>query len=99
MDGQAAVLEGWIDALDARLPPLVTFILPGGGVAAAALHMARGVCRRAERRVVTLAREGKVEEAVGVYLNRLSDYLFTAARAAAQDCGEEELTYQKPKQG
>jgi len=76
-----AALEAWIDSLDSRLPPLTAFILPSGGRAAAALHVARAVCRRAERAVVPLARDGG-ERDVAVFLNRLSDYLFVAARTA-----------------
>lgn len=79
-----AQLEQWLDTLDARLPPLRNFILPGGGVAAASLHAARAVARRAERSVVPLVRDGHVDAAVGVYLNRLSDYLFVAARTAVR---------------
>ena len=74
----AKALERAIDRLTARLPQLTHFILPGGSPAGAGLHLARAVCRRAERAVVAL---GKRPESV-VYLNRLSDYLFTAARAA-----------------
>ena len=73
-------LEQWMDAMDAELPELRNFILPGGGVPAASLHVARVVCRRAERSVVPLVLEGDCEEAAAVYLNRLSDYLFVAAR-------------------
>jgi cob(I)alamin adenosyltransferase len=84
--GAAAVarLEAAVDALDAALPPLRAFILPSGGRAAAALHAARSVCRRAERAVVPLVRAGDVEADVGAYLNRLSDYLFAAARTAVR---------------
>jgi cob(I)alamin adenosyltransferase len=81
-DGAARGLEPEIDRLDAALPPLKTFLLPGGSPAGAALHLARTVCRRAERRVVTLARSGAVSEEVLVYLNRLSDLLFVMARSA-----------------
>ena len=78
----ATQMEKAIDAFDAELPPLSAFILPAGTKAAAALHLARTVCRRAERRVVPLLRAGKVDTAVIVYLNRLSDLLFTMARVA-----------------
>lgn len=89
-------VEGWIDVLDAALPPLTNFILPGGGLAAAHLHVARTVCRRAERSVAALARDGHVPRAVAVYLNRLSDYLFVAARAAAAATpGAVEAVYKK----
>ena len=89
----ATTLEAWIDAMDATLPPLTAFILPGGTPAAASLHHARAVCRRAERRVVGLVRSGVAERDVAVFLNRLSDYLFTAARAACRAEGQRELMY------
>ena len=73
-------LEGVIDRLSADLPPLENFVLPGGTAGAAGLHVARAVCRRAERLVVTLSRGEKVGEQVVVYLNRLSDLLFVMAR-------------------
>lgn len=73
-------LEALIDELSIELKPLENFILPGGSPGAASLHLARAVCRRAERRVVTLAREEPVGPFVVHYLNRLSDLLFVAAR-------------------
>ncbi len=81
---QVNALERAIDALNAKLEPLRSFVLPGGTPASSALHHARAVCRRAERSVVALASiEGEeVGEAVLAYVNRLSDYLFVAARAA-----------------
>ncbi|KAI8466661.1 MAG: Adenosylcobalamin biosynthesis, ATP:cob(I)alamin adenosyltransferase-like protein [Monoraphidium minutum] len=88
-------LEAWIDAMDEDLPQLRNFILPSGGRAAAFLHLARSVCRRAERSVVPLVRGGAVDAAVGCFLNRLSDYLFQAARWAALKEGKEETTYKK----
>jgi cob(I)alamin adenosyltransferase len=77
-----AALERRIDLHDEALEPLKVFILPGGTPAAAALHHARTVCRRAERATVTLARHEDVGPHVVTYLNRLSDYLFTLARMA-----------------
>lgn len=77
---QIARLEAWIDRLTAETAPLTTFILPGGSPAAAALHVCRTVCRRAERRVVALAAAESVNPQVIVYLNRLSDLLFALAR-------------------
>jgi cob(I)alamin adenosyltransferase len=77
---QAFRLEGVIDRLNERLEPLRSFVLPGGSVAAAWCHLARTVCRRAEREVVTLARAEPVNPQVIVYLNRLSDLLFVLAR-------------------
>ncbi len=79
----AVRLEAIIDALESDLPPLTSFILPGGSRPAAQIHLARTVCRRAERLVVRLARQpgGDVPAALIVYLNRLSDLLFVLARA------------------
>lgn len=93
-ENAVASLERWIDSMDAELPPLTQFILPGGGEASARLHVARAVCRRAERAVVDLGTE-HVPQDVRIYLNRLSDYLFTAARKAALDAGAVETTYKK----
>jgi cob(I)alamin adenosyltransferase len=73
-------LEKAIDAREEGLPPLRSFVMPGGTPAAALLHQARTVCRRAERSVVTLAREADVDRRIIVYLNRLSDLLFVLAR-------------------
>jgi cob(I)alamin adenosyltransferase len=85
-------LETWIDALDAELPPLRKFILAGGVAASAELHLARAVCRRAERRVVALGVSGFDEMAVR-YLNRLSDLLFTMARATNARAGVPEIEW------
>lgn len=83
---QTARLEAEIDRLNARLEPLDSFVLPGGSAASAALHLARTITRRAERRVVALRSTGEpVSEAVVTYLNRLSDLLFVAARIANDD--------------
>lgn len=90
-----AEVEGWLDGLDDQLPPLRNFILPSGGKAASHLHMARSVCRRAERSVVPLVRAELVDLEVGKYLNRLSDYLFTAARYVALKQGHPEVVYKK----
>jgi cob(I)alamin adenosyltransferase len=78
-------LEKVIDRFNERLQPLKSFILPGGTVPAAWCHLARTVCRRAEREVVTLARAEKVNPQVVVYLNRLSDLLFVLGRVCNQD--------------
>jgi cob(I)alamin adenosyltransferase len=80
-------LERWIDAADAELEPLTSFILPGGSPAGAVLHLARTVCRRAERRVVALSHEATVRAEHITYLNRLSDLLFTLARLANHRVG------------
>jgi cob(I)alamin adenosyltransferase len=86
-------LESAMDRWDAELPALHQFVLPGGTPAAAALHLARGVCRRAERRVVALAGEAEVDPLALVYLNRLSDLLFVAARLANQRAGRAETLW------
>jgi len=78
-------LERAIDRLNERLKPLTSFVLPGGSIAAAHLHHARAVCRRAERRVVTLMKTQPVNQQVMIYLNRLSDLLFVLARVANDD--------------
>ncbi len=80
-DDHVARLEAAIDLLEAELKPLVQFILPGGAVAAAQIHVARTVCRRAERSVVRLGHDEDVPKLLIVYLNRLSDLLFVLARA------------------
>ena len=77
-------LETTLDALNEKLPPLKEFILPGGGQAAAACHLARAVCRRAERRIITLTREETVGSDLIHYMNRLSDLLFVMARVMAR---------------
>jgi cob(I)alamin adenosyltransferase len=82
-----ALLEQAIDRVDADLPPLAAFILPGGTPKASALHVARTVCRRAERSVVALHELEPVLPIVLVYLNRLSDLVFTIARLANQRAG------------
>ena len=93
--GEAAVaaLEAAIDAQEATLPPLKNFILPGGTTKAAALHVARTVCRRAERSVVALSHDGPVSPAIVKYLNRLSDLLFVSARAANAQAGRTDLRW------
>ncbi len=84
-------LEALIDRLEAELPPLSSFILPGGCAAAAALHLARTVCRRAERRVLDVA---DVRPGVVVYLNRLSDLLFVLARRANRVAGVDDVPWE-----
>jgi cob(I)alamin adenosyltransferase len=86
-------LEQAIDAGDEELEPLRSFILPGGTAKAAALHVARTVCRRAERRVVELGAETEIPSLAVVYLNRLSDLLFTLARVANKRGGASEITW------
>jgi cob(I)alamin adenosyltransferase len=91
-DQRIAELEHAIDAGDAELEPLKSFVVPGGAPKAAALHVARTVCRRAERRVVALENE-EIPPIVVVYLNRLSDLLFTLARVANKRAGAGEVTW------
>ncbi len=88
-------LESWIDTLEADLPPLDSFILPGGSDAGAQLHHARTVCRRTERRAVAFIADDPGDDNAIVYLNRLSDYLFVVARTvnAREEIPEESPTY------
>ncbi len=74
-------LEALIDKADAELPKIQSFVLPGGSKTASLMHLARTICRKAERTVITLNRYDKVNEAVPIYLNRLSDLLFVLARS------------------
>jgi cob(I)alamin adenosyltransferase len=94
-DDRVAQLERAIDDGDRELEPLRSFIVPGGTPKAAALHVARTVCRRAERRVVSLseAETDEIPQVVVVYLNRLSDLLFTLARVANRRAGAGEVTW------
>ena len=93
-DADVERLERTLDAFNEDLPPLKDFILPGGGMAAAAAHVARTVCRRAEREVVALARHEAVRAEAIRYLNRLSDLLFVLARVLARASGEGEVLWQ-----
>ncbi len=95
-----AALEAAIDAWEAELPPLRQFVLPGGTRTAATLHLARCTCRRAERQVVGLAAAtpGEVSPAVLAYLNRLSDFLFLAARVANHRAGRAEVPWEPGKE-
>ena len=90
-DASITRLEGWIDGLEERMPPLRHFILSGGSPPGASLHLARTVCRRAERAVLSLGND--VEPVVLVYLNRLSDLLFVMARAANHRAGVPETEW------
>ena len=88
------MLESILDGLNADLPPLKDFILPGGQVAAARCHLARAVCRRAERRVFTLGRSSTVNPASARYLNRLSDLLFVMARHINRQAGTPDVLWE-----
>ncbi len=90
------VLESEIDSMEAQLPALKNFILPGGHPSVSFCHVARCVCRRAERLVVALNHDEKVEPMVLQYLNRLSDYLFVLSRKIGHDAGAEEVIW-KPR--
>lgn len=83
-EGYVEGLESMLDSLNDDLPPLKEFILPGGGASAAACHIARAACRRAERRVVAVSRETTVNPVSRRYLNRLSDLMFVLARVCAR---------------
>ncbi|HWB41853.1 MAG TPA: cob(I)yrinic acid a,c-diamide adenosyltransferase [Gemmatimonadales bacterium] len=90
---RAAALELVMDDAEAELPPLQAFVLPGGTPKAAVLHLARTICRRAERSVVHLAGEDEVPPEILIYLNRLSDLLFTLARLANHRAGSPDITW------
>lgn len=91
-----AALEAALNDFNEQLPPLKEFILPGGSRGAADCHVARAICRRAERRVISLAREEAVNEPAQVYLNRLSDLLFVLCRVIARDEGGIEVLWRNP---
>jgi len=93
-DSDIARLESTLDKLNEPLPPLKEFILPGGGMAAACGHLARTVCRRAEREVVALARVEDIRAQPQRYLNRLSDLLFVICRVLARASGHGEVLWQ-----
>lgn len=93
-DRHTKLLELAIDAWEAELKPLQKFILPGGTKAAAQLHLARTVCRRAERRVVHLSHDQAVRDELIVYLNRLSDWIFVLARVANHRAGVEDVLWE-----
>jgi cob(I)alamin adenosyltransferase len=93
-ESTVAALEGGIDAMDAELEPLKYFVLPGGSKGGAALHVARTVCRRAEREVVALGAGEAINAVCLHYLNRLSDWLFVAARLENARSGCPELVWQ-----
>lgn len=86
-------LEHAIDEAEKSLEPLRAFVIPGGDPKAAALHLSRTICRRAERRVVSLSRDEPIPELAIIYLNRLSDLLFTLARLANHETGAGEVTW------
>jgi cob(I)alamin adenosyltransferase len=90
-------LEDELDRLNADLPYLKEFILPGGNMAAASCHLARSICRRAERRAVTVSRDEEINPEIQTYLNRLSDLLFVIARTLARANNGKEVLWQRGK--
>jgi cob(I)alamin adenosyltransferase len=90
-----AEMEDWIDAAEAELAPLTSFILPAGTTGAATLHLARTVCRRAERRLISLARSATIDPDCQRFLNRLSDLLFVWARLANQRAGVPDIPWER----
>ncbi len=98
-DAEVAKLEQWIDKVDPTLSPLRNFVLPGGSSGASHLHLARTVCRRAERGVVTLQNDRGVSDVshIIIYLNRLSDMLFVMARQANHLAGVPDVPWQSSR--
>ena len=96
-DAQVKRLEALLDGLNSALPPLKEFILPGGTRAAGLAHLARTVCRRAERSLVALARSEKVGDVARIYLNRLSDLLFVLGRILNREGGRGDVLWQQGK--
>jgi cob(I)alamin adenosyltransferase len=97
--GRVPEMEAWMDEAEERLPELRSFVLPGGSQGAAALHLARTVCRRAERAVVRLAAADPVQPWMLTYLNRLSDLLFTFARLENLEAGRGDVAWRKAPGG
>ncbi len=94
---EVSILEVWIDEYETRLPKLKQFIIQGGSKQAAYLHLARTVCRRAERWAVTACRKAEVNEYALKFLNRLSDFLFVAARIANLNAGVDDILWDNPR--
>ncbi len=97
-DDHVTSLETILDELNAGLPPLKDFILPGGSMAATRCHLARAVCRRAERRVCTLGKSAAINAASARYLNRLSDLLFVMARFLNKQAGVPDVLWQHERE-
>lgn len=95
-DPDVLEIERLIDRLEADLPPLTSFVIPGGASLGAQLHVARTVCRRAERRVVALAQHASVEPRIMRYLNRVGDLLFVMARWCNRKAGSAEVEWRQP---
>ena len=88
------VLEKAIDNWQSELPELTNFILPGGELSVAQCHVARTICRRAERRIIEFSEENEVQSEIVIYVNRLSDFLFVLARKLGADKGLDETSWQ-----
>lgn len=97
VDEDLSKLESWIDVLDEQTPKIQKFVLPGGSELAAHCHVARTVCRRAERRILTLSATEYVDPQLISYINRLSDYLFIAARFINFMSGIDEIVWERRK--
>ncbi len=95
---EVELLEKWMDQIEEQLEPLKTFILPGGHPAGAMLHLARSICRRAERLIIPIYQNEEVPEAILIYLNRLSDYLFMVSRMVNHLTGVPETLWEHHKQ-
>jgi len=96
IDDDITLLENEMDNMDTELTPLRAFVLPGGNQSVSFAHLARTVCRRAERLAIRLSAEEEVNPMIVKYLNRLSDYLFVLSRKMTQELGSEEITW-KPR--
>jgi len=94
IDDDITLLENEMDEMDTALTPLRAFVLPGGNQSVSFAHLARTVCRRAERLVIRLSAEEEVNPMIVKYLNRLSDYLFVLSRKMTQELGSEEIIWQ-----
>lgn len=97
VDKNVSTIESLIDEYNEDLPPLKEFILPGGSQAAATCHLARAVCRRAERSVISVGKTDTINQFSQSYLNRLSDLLFVFARVIARQAGGTEIYWQKDR--
>ena len=97
---EVTMMEQWIDQIDAALPPLRNFVLPGGAATASHLHLARTVCRRTEREIVSLRSNPRISDVseIVIYLNRLSDLLFVMARQANLLANIPDVPWQSPQQ-
>lgn len=92
-DAHVTVMETAIDEIDKAVPPMKNFVLPGGHLSVSHCHVARCVCRRAERCIIHLSETAPVEEVIIRYINRLSDYLFMLSRKLTHDLGAEEIPW------